>query len=1215
MLSPEEFLALLEQRDLLPAERVAELRRQIAKSPKPVSAASLASLLVTQGYLTKMQADRFLAWVNQPPEPFLTLPDDVEEELGLAPLENEEPPGAADDLPTLDAADDLPGPGAMGGLPTLGPVGDSANLGLVAPGAMGGLPSPGAMGGLPTLGPAARQESRVAKTGSAGASPSQKLPSQATPSPAWSAPVAPPPVDPRAFMAQELAAGVAASAAGQGALDASWSAGTALGDPLAKNASKPKGWRRIFSRARKRGSENEWDSPLLLIGGAALSLLVLIGIGVIWAMTRQSGDTMLEQAEEQYRAGSYTQAIHKYDLYLEKFPNHYRVSFARVRRGLCQMRQATEGTRNWGRALTVVKQAADEIAPEPEFAQARADLAAMLPAIAEGLAAEARGKPDAALVAQAREALDLVDKYVPKSLRPATRLADVEASLALTTRTLARDRELAKSVVAMRQAAKEGKTQAAYTLRKTLLKQYPELADDKALRDAESSVSRAERAAVKLVRRSQAAETSEVPQQVLSATALVERVATADVPGVEGRVVCAQVAGAVYGLEATGGKVLWRRAIGEASNARSVGFPPTSVSEEAGSDLLLVDPARDEVLRVEAVTGRLRWRFAVQEPFDAYPLVLDERLLVATRSGRLVFVDLGSGKSSSYLQLPEPLRVAPVVDPQSARLYQIADHSNLFVLAADGTCLEVVYLGHRAGSITAAPVIFDRFLVIAENAGLDQSVLRVLSLGTKTSGVKPVAELRVEGHVDIPPQVAGRRMLVTTDQGAACVYELAGASEKTPFRKVAENPAHGKVDLVRFAFLRQTDFWVADDQLARYEIQASRSRLVDKWIVHQDSVFLQPPMVVGPTLFLVRNKTGLSGAAVSAVDAEGGRQRWETRLAVPLAGEPQADAAGGKLTAITATGGLFVLDAASLAVKSLQDQPAAVIPPAELGRSLASAIVLGDGLIVASAASGTDHLARCDSGSPRPEWRRIALTDKLACRPAAMAGGLAVPGLSGRVFLIDPRSGANLCEPFQPRLEPGVQLAWREPAPAGPKEIVVSDGRTKLYRLGVKDQPRPHLAAFAEVELPQAIVTPVAIAGQAVYAADGGGVLYVFKLPELLQGQPRTLGSPCVWGPRGVGNCVLLATADERLFCLGADGKLVWQVPLAGGPLAGTPCAVGGNYLLASTRGVVWRVDGKTGKLLAKVDTGRPLGTGPVLMGDRLVVGGRDGTLYEIKQP
>jgi outer membrane protein assembly factor BamD (BamD/ComL family) len=83
---------------------------------------------------------------------------------------------------------------------------------------------------------------------------------------------------------------------------------------------------------------------------------------------RQAGDEALRLANEDYRNGSYSQAIYEYNQYLKRFSTHQGVSFARVNCGLAQLRQATpRGTSDWSAALQVAHNVLEEIASEPEF--------------------------------------------------------------------------------------------------------------------------------------------------------------------------------------------------------------------------------------------------------------------------------------------------------------------------------------------------------------------------------------------------------------------------------------------------------------------------------------------------------------------------------------------------------------------------------------------------------------------------------------------------------------------------------------------------------------------------------------------------------------------------------------------------------------------------------------------------------------------------------
>ena len=61
MISPERFLAILEEKELLSPRTVASLREQISQSAEPVTAAVLAKRLVKHGRLTVSQAKLMLA--------------------------------------------------------------------------------------------------------------------------------------------------------------------------------------------------------------------------------------------------------------------------------------------------------------------------------------------------------------------------------------------------------------------------------------------------------------------------------------------------------------------------------------------------------------------------------------------------------------------------------------------------------------------------------------------------------------------------------------------------------------------------------------------------------------------------------------------------------------------------------------------------------------------------------------------------------------------------------------------------------------------------------------------------------------------------------------------------------------------------------------------------------------------------------------------------
>lgn len=1193
------FLTTLQEKDLLPANLLENLRRQIAESKKAIPAATVAQRLIDAGHLTPALAKRLLpAESEEVPAPTVVPaaapaeppPAQQADEPLLAPLEEQE-----DDL-QLAPLDDEPA--------RRRPASRRKPQPATTPEPVGGKAEPEAAGQRPVP-PAAPK-------------PPQAPPVQPVPPPAA------PPVGGGSLLDEELHPSPAGPAGEVGPLDGLMAesdlSAAAAGGPLAA-APPRKGLRGLLGRPKRVGEKaNVWDSSLLLIGGGALLALLILGLVLIWALSGQTGDQALQQADEDYRAGKYAQAIHKYEQYLRKFPNHSDVSIARVNRGLAKLRQKTgRGTTDWATALQKAKEVLEEIGHEPGINQAHGDLSVMLLAIAEGLAAKARQNPDRALVAQAEEALDLL-KIVPPSLRRGDKIAEVEASLALSVRDITREEELGKAIVAMQKAIKAGDAQQAYQIRKDLLKRYTLLADHSRLKQIMLEISRVQRDAVKLVEQPRPGQTAEPDADVLASVALAQRTTTARVPGVDGQVVFAIAGGAAYGLDAATGEVRWRRFLGFASNGQGIGFPPIPVPQEPGGDALLVDPTRDEVLRVEGATGGIAWRHPIGERFDAQPVIADNRILVATRSGRLVMIETATGDSPGYVALPQPLHVAPAFDPHRGLVFQTADHSNLFVVSlADGRCRRVYYLGHELGDVTAPPVVVSRLLLVAVNDRVKDCTLRVLAVDEGEAGllIKSLQRFSLPGHVDTAPLVVGRTVLVTTDRGTVAVFEISGTDEKKPLGKIAETLIGGPENLTRFALMQSGRFWIADTRFTRYDVQAARGQLVPRWVDDDDSVFQQPLVALGPAIFHVRRKAGMPGVLVSAVEMEEQRHFWQTHLAAPLPTEPMVDPAGEKITAVTSIGGLFEVDASSLEQGDTLDQPAAAVEPGRLRRPLTEVTRLG-GLLAISGGEGSRQIAVIDPRGQPARFQFITLPDPLGCPPIAFAGGLLAPTKIGHVLLwpVDPRAGDKPIEPFHPRLQSGVELAWREPAVAGQYGAVLADGRTMLYRLAVQDQPEPNLAALDQVELSEPIVSPVAVVGDLVYAVDAAGVLTAFKLPKLtrVEEAEQLLAGRCVWGPRRVGTQVVMLSTDDQLLCLDGSGQLRWRAALPYGPLAGTPLETGNHYLLASTSGVVWRLDAK-GAELAKIETGRPLGTGPVPLGRQLLLGGHDGTLYRVEQP
>jgi outer membrane protein assembly factor BamB len=237
-----------------------------------------------------------------------------------------------------------------------------------------------------------------------------------------------------------------------------------------------------------------------------------------------------------------------------------------------------------------------------------------------------------------------------------------------------------------------------------------------------------------------------------------------------------------------------------------------------------------------------------------------------------------------------------------------------------------------------------------------------------------------------------------------------------------------------------------------------------------------------------------------------------------------------------------------------------------------------------------------------------------AAAPVALAGNLLVPTLAGEVVVRNVQGGPAL-EPFQPKLAGGTQISWLRPTVTPGGDILLADGAQRLYRLVVQQQPRPHLESKATADLARPIATSIAVIEQTVLAGDVNGRLLNFALADLKPGNESELGSPIAWGPVAVGECVLVSTRANELYCFDGQPAKRWQVPLPYGPLAGDPVLLEGKLVLASTRGVVWSIDPANGQEASRVELNQPLASAAIPVGAHLILAGPDGVLHRIAKP
>jgi outer membrane protein assembly factor BamB len=1239
-MSAVKILDLAEEQGLLEPQVIATLRKQV-QSKQGVTADLIAKTLVDKKLLTPFQAKKLLA-AAKPAEPSIDLTLDIPEApKGAAPAAEED-----EDLVMLEAVEPSPAPP-----PAPAPKSKPASQ---APAkkkpAVSKAPPPNPVDEVVDLAafdepaPAPKQAPRsapppkpqpAAEIGMAPMEEDLAPVKPAAPQPAYQPPPAMAPVDlmPIAPAAQSAAPLKPLSAPAPAALAPSPIddllsplapnsatdpfASPAANTPPAAEETKPPP--KPDSKKKKR-RENVWDSPLLLIGGGAALVLAIALVGLIYAMTKGTASEEFTKADEAFRNQDYPTAIAAFEKFIEKHAHDAQVGKAKVLLGMAKIRQASDNAAKDPRtALRTTKEVLPEIEREESFADVRDQFSSILPDIADGFAEHAKVQDQISkkldLTKLADEALVLANNpsYIPTAQKKniESRLATITDKLTAARRSISQDEDLQKSLGEIKQLMEEGKTADSYRVRTDLVRRYPGLEVHPQLVTATLAVSERERQSVRL------AETA-ITQATDDARPSAPRVVLASrtssgAPGGMSRPACILLEGAVYGLDLASGKILWRRYVGHETLVA-----PLAVSRDPEADVLVIDGRTHDLYRLEAQTGKIRWRLPIGEPFFR-PTIADDKFIIATAAGKLIEVDAASGASARRLVMPQKLAVPAAYDASGGpRIHQLGEHSTLFVINPSLACEETYYLGHKAGAILVPPVSVLGHVLILESPADDHTLLHILVRDPKDKKLHEIGSpQRLKGRVVVPIGVAGKRITIVTDLGEVNAYEIDASIKDKPLQPVGKIEASEAVPTLLYQATDGGRLWLAGRRCTMFEIQVAVGQLGRKWTLHQDDAFLAAPQIFGDTLIHMRRRPNSAAVLVEACTAIEGKTLWVTQLGAPLIAIT-GDFEKRQITAISSQGRVFEVPPDSFPAGTV-DQPA-FAPPTTSSLSFRSAQSVAEGRWVALG-GGSNLGLSYDATSSGDRSRLVdfgAAAKDLATPTALYKQGLVMPLTSGRVELINATTAKPMSSPFQPPLAPGARVKWNPPTVlSGDRAVIVGDGQQTLYRLALKEGAQPALSKESEARVEGDLVGPIAASTDLVYAVvrePNGDFLQVFQAGNLATGVKLPLGGRWKTGPFYVGDKTYVELQERKLLCIDQDRQL-WQADLPRGPLSSKPHLIENDLLVLHASGAIARLDVATGKELGSVDVGEPLGDAVTPFGKLLLVGGRDGVLHAATPP
>jgi len=965
----------------------------------------------------------------------------------------------------------------------------------------------------------------------------------------------------------------------------------------------------------KKKRAGGWDSPLLLIGGGSLGVLVIAFVALYVALTRGSAQEVYEQANEAYRSGSYNTAITIYNKFVTSYPDDPNVSTARVKIGMARLHQNYDGQKDMSGALKAAQDVLPRIEVEEDFEEARAELESMLPSIADNFATSAKASTDVArmekYVEQAHAAMKLVNNptYLPTTRRKnqEARIDAIQEKIRVAERTINQDKALDSAMVQLQEKLTAGDIVGAYQVREKLLQEYPTLQTNADVVKNTLAISQRERDLVTTSPQTQAAAADD-PHRATHAHVVLAKRSGDTLSAPQDAAAFLLVRGSVYALDVASGKIRWRRFVGADTRIR-----PATLS---GGDALVADESHLELLRLAGATGKVVWRQSLGEPFAA-PQQLGEHLFVSLLSGRVVRINTESGEVDRAAQLPQRARVAGGVDPRAKVLIQPGEHSTLFTLAAEESageplaCRAAYYLGHAPGSIAVPPVVVVGYVFVFENTGVDSSRVHILGPGEKGS-LEPVRDaIGLRGRITVPPANYGRRLIVVSELGDAMVIDIDPANTANPVSITAKMAGGLSQPTLGFHALSGSQLLIADTRLAEYEIVATKQSLDRGSSSFDGDAFLSPLQLFGSNLIHVRQRQGGRSVTVTGVNLSDNKS-WQLTLSSPLAGV-YAFPEQKQFSAVSSDGDLFEVTLENLQ-DGLRDQPTASAggsfaqsysPPIGLagGRSLFLERAGKRWIVYEPRLGGT--IKKVDAQTP----------DAISASPASFGGGVLAPLVGGSIWLLDVATGAPLsgATPFQPQTAPGAPVKWLPPLPIDERQFIAIDaGRKMMYLARREEKPTPFLAETRSVPLDDEPVY-AAIVGKTLLVVARGQAsdeIIPHALPSLDAG--KRIGLESRVGPRGlevIGDSVFCETSARELLKILPTNEVAWRAKLTDVPLIAAPISSGADWMVVAQNGGVSLVKGDSGEVIPKTSIGQPL-TSAQAFGSRLVAGGADGTLH-----
>ena len=963
---------------------------------------------------------------------------------------------------------------------------------------------------------------------------------------------------------------------------------------------------RVAGKPKRPGEQDPIRSPLVLTltGGA---LVLLLGGAIIWFIIgRQSAQRDYDAAVAELEQGRFTQAIGLFEKFVEDRPRHALARDAWIGLGKARIERHIAGaTPAWRPGMEALEQFIREHQDDPDFAQHHAAVRGYAEQIARGAARDAGTARNREFLTIAENASRLLDRYSPRDDLPVKAQQEIAAAMDASLEAIRKQETFDAATADIRQALENRDPMTALRVREELLDRYPDLSRDPAIIDLLASTLQAERSLVEPI---------EIDAQPLdddresAAPAPYVRIVHArlqqeDLPSERPRVI-AVARDCCYGIDALTGEPVWRRVIGYSTPF----FPMTVSSTRPG--VLLFDTRHDELALLSRETGELIWRLPLGETISGSPLVYSGQIILPTRGGRLLKIDLETGAPGASLQFTQELHAPAALLADENHLVLAGDRSLLYMLTLRPLeCRRVIYNAHQPGSIEAPLTPMGRLLLLAENDRAGGARLRVFDARDPETGLPQLATARVDGQVRDQPALRGNQLFVPSSGGRVTAFTVSDEPGQAPLTAVASYRLQGTdAESMYLSPGPDRQFWLTSTALRKMQLGSGEIKPDSTPVI--DGTATQPLELMGNHLYLGRQAPYSGAVQFSRADRDTMVGDWQTILGPRIIAWTAAG--GSALVCVGESGDVFRVSAADLERGGFDLSLTPQLNLPEDLREPLRATTLADGKIVVSSAGSPPRLWIVNAA--RQIERRLDLEQPLQAHPVALRDGLVLP-LPGRLRLWSTSGSGARVEDYVAPVEMDQQPAWSHLLAADQEHVLAIDGGGRLARIQFRSAPVPHLFEVAAVDLGGPVDVAPTLHDGKLFVADGTRLqaLDAANLEPLGEIELDAPATNAIWT---MGERIYVESGRRTLHCFELDGewKPVWSTALgtAGESLAGAPVLHADQLLISLQGGALWSLNPGDGTVQSRTPLPQPIERGPLPLGDHLIVAAADGSLYRV---